>query len=209
MMKAELLSWANNSSIGNVELPSAIFDVEVKPHLVSEVIRWQRAKARSGTHMVKTKGLVSGGGKKPFKQKGTGNARQGSSRSPLMPGGGKVFGPVPRSYEYALPKKVRVLALKMALRSALDEGQLFIYDEISSDGKTRLFSKKLLEMGFKKALVLDGQKESLVSRSARNLKSFKHLHSLGLNVEDILRYKTVLLSKEALDALEARLGGGK
>jgi len=209
MVKADLLSWKDNERLGEVELPSNIFDVEVKPHVISEVVRWQQAKARSGTHMTKTKGLVSGGGKKPFKQKGTGNARQGSSRSPLMPGGGKVFGPVPRSYDYSLPKKVRTLALKMALRATLDEKKLFIYDQIESDGRTNALAKKLSGLGFKKALLLDGAKESLVGRSAKNLKNFKHLDGFGLNVEDILRYKAVILTKEALNALEARLGGGK
>jgi len=207
MIKADLLSWKDNKIIGEVELPAAVFDVEVKPHVISEVVRWQQAKARSGTHMTKTKGLVSGGGKKPFKQKGTGNARQGSSRSPLMPGGGKVFGPTPRSYDYSLPKKVRALALKMALRAALDERKLFIYDYIESDGKTNAFAKKLSSMGFQKALLLDGQKESLVSRSTRNLKNFKYLDESGLNVEDMLRYKTILLTKEALKSIEVRLGG--
>jgi len=207
MIKADLLSWKDNKIIGELELPAAVFDVEVKPHVISEVVRWQQAKARSGTHMTKTKGLVSGGGKKPFKQKGTGNARQGSSRSPLMPGGGKVFGPTPRSYDYSLPKKVRALALKMALRAALDERKLFIYDYIESDGKTNAFAKKLSSMGFQKALLLDGQKESLVSRSTRNLKNFKYLDESGLNVEDMLRYKTILLTKEALKSIEVRLGG--
>jgi large subunit ribosomal protein L4 len=209
MLKAELLSWKDNKSLGELELPSSVFDVEVKPHVISEVVRWQRAKARSGTHMTKTKGLVSGGGKKPFKQKGTGNARQGSSRSPLMPGGGKVFGPVPRSYEYSLPKKVRALALKMALRASLDDKKLFIYDQIDSDGKTNALAKKLSSLGFQKALLLDGQTGGLLSRSVRNLKNFKHLDGFGLNVEDILRYKTVVLTKEALKSLEVRLGGSK
>lgn len=209
MKKVSVLSWDSNKSVGEVDLPALVFDVEVKPHVVSEVVRWQQAKARSGTHMTKTKGLVSGGGKKPFKQKGTGNARQGSSRSPLMPGGGKVFGPVPRSYEYALPKKVRALALKMALRSALDENKLFVYDALASDGKTGAMVKKLSGLGFDKALLLDGTKQDLVQRATRNLKSIKYLDGAGVNVEDILRYKAVLISKDGLAALEQRLGGGK
>lgn len=209
MIKADVLSWDNNKSVEQLELPGSIFDVEVKLHVISEVVRWQQAKARSGTHMTKTKGLVRGGGKKPFKQKGTGNARQGSARSPLMPGGGKVFGPVPRSYDYSLPKKVRAQALKMALRAALDDNKLFVYDQIESDGKTNVLAKKLAGLGHQKALLLDGQKDGMVSRSARNLKNYKHLDGFGLNVEDILRYKTVLLSKEAIKTLELRLGGGK
>jgi large subunit ribosomal protein L4 len=124
-----------------------------------------------------------------------------------MPGGGKVFGPVPRSYDYSLPKKVRALALKMALRAALDERKLFIYDQIESDGKTNALAKKLSSLGFQKALLLDGQKESLLGRSARNLKNFKYTDGSGLNVEDMLRYKTVVLTQEALKSLEARLGG--
>ena len=113
-MAANVLNW-KKEKVGTVELPKEIFEVAVKKEVLHEVVQWQLAKRRQGTHMVKTRGLVSGGGKKPFKQKGTGNARQGSSRSPLMPGGAKLFGPVPRSYEYALPKKMRRLGLAMAL----------------------------------------------------------------------------------------------
>lgn len=209
MIKVELRDWQSNSPIGEVELPSSVFDVEVKNTVISDVIRWQQAKARSGTHMTKTKGLVSGGGKKPFKQKGTGNARQGSTRSPLMPGGGKVFGPVPRSYAYALPKKVRALGLKMALRSAFDNKQLYVYDKFESNGKTKAMSEKMNSLGLSKALLLDGAKNTSVSRSTQNLKKIKYLDVAGLNVEDLIRYPVLLLTKEALHQIEKRLGSEK
>lgn len=209
MIKAELLNWDSNKPVGDLELPSEVFDVEIKPHVISEVVRWQQAKARSGTHMTKTKGLVRGGGKKPFKQKGTGNARQGSTRSPLMPGGGKVFGPVPRSYDYALPKKVRSQAVRMVLKSALNDNKLFIYDEFKSDGKTNAMFKLLTSRGIAKALILDGDRQLLVERATKNLKTVKYLTSSAINVEDILRYKTVLISKQGLDVLQKRFGGPK
>ena len=209
MLKTEILSWENNQVSGQCDLPESVFGVEVKPHVVSEVVRWQQAKARSGTHMTKTKGLVSGGGKKPFKQKGTGNARQGSSRSPLMPGGGKVFGPVPRSYEYALPKKVRAMALKMVLKSAFLDKKLFVYDQFSSDGKTNGLFKRILSTGVQKAVLLDGEKQPLLVRASKNLKNFKYLDVTAVNVEDLMKYKTIFVSTQGLSALEKRFGGEK
>lgn len=209
MIKVDLLNWESNLSVGTLDLPLEVFEVEIKPHVISEVVRWQQARARSGTHMTKTKGLVSGGGKKPFKQKGTGNARQGSTRSPLMPGGGKVFGPVPRSYDYALPKKVRSQAVKMVLKSALEEKKLFVYDDFKTDGKTNLLSKILLSRGLNKALLLDGDKQVLVERATRNIKGVKYLTGSAINVEDVLRFKNVLISKQGLESLQKRFGGIK
>lgn len=208
-MKIDLLSWESNAAVGTLDLPLEVFEVEIKPHVISEVVRWQQAKARSGTHMTKTKGLVRGGGKKPFKQKGTGNARQGSTRSPLMPGGGKVFGPVPRSYDYALPKKVRSQAVRMVLKAAFDDKKLFVYDDFKTDGKTNAMSKILSSRGISKAIMLDGDRQVLVDRATRNMKSVKYLTSAAINVEDILRYKTVLISKQGLDLLQKRFGGVK
>ncbi len=205
MLKVELFNWENLKNIGELDLPATLFDVEVKPHVLSEVIRWQHAKARQGTHMVKTKGLVSGGGKKPFKQKGTGNARQGSNRSPLMPGGGKVFGPVPRSYDYALPKRFRRSALCMALTSLYKNNKIYVYEEFSSDGKTKTVAQKLKTIGLEKGLILDGKRHDLLARATRNLPKVKYIDSVGLNVEDLLRYNHLLISKQGLEALKTRL----
>ena len=204
-MKIAVLDWNTNQSIEEVELPKSIAETEVKPFIISEVIRWQQARARAGTHMTKTKGLVRGGGKKPFKQKGTGNARQGSIRSPLMPGGGKIFGPVPRSYDYTLPKKIRKAALRMALKVLANENKLFVYNQIQTEGKTNSLHKKFLKFGIEKAVVLNSQSNHLLHRAVRNLSNFKFLETNGLNVEDILRYKAVVLAKEDLVTLETRI----
>src|SRR3989344_1516205 len=120
MATVNITNW-NKEKVGQVELASNVFEVEVKKDVLHTVVRWQLASRRQGTHMTKTKGLVSGGGKKPFKQKGTGNARQGSTRSPLMPGGGTMFGPSPRNYAYVLPKKTRKVGLSMALSYLLKD----------------------------------------------------------------------------------------
>ena len=142
MATVDILNW-KKEKVGQLDLSSDIFEVEVKKDVLHTVVKWQLACRRQGTHMTKTKGLVSGGGKKPFKQKGTGNARQGSTRSPLMPGGGTMFGPVPRSYGYVLPKKVRKVALKMALSHLLKEGKLSVIVSMASEGKTNELNKKL------------------------------------------------------------------
>src|SRR6476646_3263500 len=136
MATINVVNW-KKEKVGSVELPADIFETEVKKEVLHTVVRWQLASRRQGTHMTKTKGLVSGGGKKPFKQKGTGNARQGSSRSPLMPGGGTMFGPEPRDYSYALPKKVRQAGLRAALSHLQKEGKLFIVEDMKSEGKTK------------------------------------------------------------------------
>src|ERR1700712_2167323 len=125
MAKVEVLNW-DKKKVGEIELVASVFEQPSLKDLLHTIVRWQLAGRRQGTHMTKTKGFVSGGGKKPFKQKGTGGARQGSSRSPLMPGGGTMFGPQPRSYAYVLPKKVRRLGLSMALSHLHKEGKLFV-----------------------------------------------------------------------------------
>ncbi|MCS6837321.1 MAG: 50S ribosomal protein L4 [Bdellovibrionaceae bacterium] len=204
----DVRSWDTDQVVGKIDLKGDWADVEFKPHVVSEVVRWQLACRRSGTHMTKTKGLVRGGGKKPFRQKGTGNARQGSIRSPLMPGGGKVFGPVPRTYSYELPKKIRRAALKMVFKSLVTDGKLLVYDRMASDGKTKTMAKKLQQLGLPKALVV-GSSESnpLLDRSVRNLANAKYLDLRGVNVFDILKFENVLISQNDLMALQGRLGG--
>ena len=135
MATVNVLNW-KKEKVGQVDLSPAVFEAEVKLDVLHSVVRWQLASRRQGTHMTKTKGLVSGGGKKPFKQKGTGNARQGSTRSPLMPGGGTMFGPVPRNYAYMLPKKMRKVGLTMALSHLFKEGKLVVVDSMTAAGKT-------------------------------------------------------------------------
>lgn len=196
-MAANVLNW-KKEKVGTVELPKDVFEVAVKKEVLHEVVQWQLAKRRQGTHMVKTRSLVSGGGKKPFKQKGTGNARQGSTRSPLMPGGAKLFGPVPRSYEYALPKKMRKLGLAMALSHLQAEGRLFVVDNMKSDGKTAELAKRLKAFGLAKAVLVDGKTDDKFKRASNNLPKFKYQAVEGINVFDLLKYDAAVITKESV-----------
>jgi large subunit ribosomal protein L4 len=197
MAKVEVLNWKKDK-VGTIELPANTFEVEVKPAVLHSVVKWQLDSRRQGTAATKTKGLVSGGGKKPFKQKGTGNARQGSTRSPLMPGGGTTFGPEPRSYDFAMPKKVRRLGLKMALSYLLKEGKLFVIDNMKADGKTKSLAKQLDGFGIKKAVLIDVKTEDTMKRASRNLQSFRYYGVEGLNVFDLLKYDSVVLTKDSV-----------
>lgn len=203
MLVQDVINW-KKEKVGKVELDPKVFGREVSVELLHEVVRWQLATRRQGTHMTKTKGLVSGGGKKPFKQKGTGGARQGSSRSILMPGGGTAFGPQPRSYTYALPKKVRKVALSTALSYLLKEGKLTIVNDIESTGKTKDFNSKVSGLGLAKAFIVDDVAKNLVSRASKNLPKYKYVGVAGLNVYDLLKYENVVVSKVAVEKIAAR-----
>ncbi len=205
MASVKVVNW-KNESVGSVDLDDSVFGVEVKSEVLHEVVQWQLAKRRAGTHMVKTRSLVSGGGKKPFKQKGTGNARQGSSRSPLMPGGAKLFGPVPRSYEYSLPKKVRKLALSMALSYLHKEGRLKIVDSMQSEGKTAEMAKRLNSIGLEKAVLISGAVDPKFKRATNNLKNIKYYSADGANVFDLLKYNNVVLTKDSIAGLVQKCG---
>ncbi|HRO66120.1 MAG TPA: 50S ribosomal protein L4 [Pseudobdellovibrionaceae bacterium] len=198
MATANVLNW-KKEKVGTVELSPEVFEREVKKEVLHEVVKWQLASRRQGTHMTKTKGLVSGGGKKPFKQKGTGNARQGSTRSPLMPGGGTTFGPLPRSYAYVLPKKVRRIGLSMALSHLVKEGRLFVIDAMESKaGKTGELNKALKGLGLKKAVLVDAQNNETFKRASRNLESYKYFPVEGLNVFDLLKYDAAVITKDSV-----------
>lgn len=197
MATINVLNW-KKEKVGTVELSPEVFEREVKTELLHEVVKWQLASRRQGTAMTKTKGLVSGGGKKPFKQKGTGNARQGSTRSPLMPGGGTTFGPQPRSYAYVLPKKVRRLGLSMALSHLVKEGRLFVVENMKSEGKTNEISKRLKGFGIGKAVLVDAQNDEIFKRATRNLHTFKYFPVEGLNVFDLLKYDAAVITKESV-----------
>ena len=156
--------------------------------------------------MTKTKGLVSGGGKKPFKQKGTGNARQGSSRSPLMPGGGTAFGPQPRDYSYTLPKKVRQLGLRSALSLLFKEGRLQVVDSVPEDGKTKTLASKIKGFGITKAVILTGDASGMMARASRNLPKVRYYGVEGLNVYDLLKYDYAFITPDSLKKIVARCG---
>jgi large subunit ribosomal protein L4 len=203
-MATQVLNW-KKEKVGTVELPAEIFATTVKKEVLHNVVKWQLATRRAGTAMTKTKGLVSGGGKKPFKQKGTGNARQGSTRSPLMPGGGTMFGPEPRSYTFALPKKVRRLALSMALSFLNKEGRLFVVDQMDSkEGKTNEVSKRLKAFGLKKAVLLDKEADQMFERATRNMRSFRYSGVEGMNVYDLLKYDAAVITKDSVAKIVER-----
>lgn len=192
--------------VGELTLAPEIFEVEVRPEILNLVVRAQRAKLRAGTHATKTKGLVSGGGAKPWRQKGTGRARAGSNRSPLWPGGGTIFGPQPRSYEFKVNKKVRKLALKMALSSRMLESSLTVVDRIKLEAvKTKDFALVAKTLGLTKALIVLPEDDSVLSLSARNIPGIKVLRQDMLNVYDVLRYPQLVLFQDAARAVEERL----
>lgn len=197
MATVNVLNW-KKEKVGSIDLAADVFEAPVKKEILHTVVQWQLASRRQGTHMTKTKGLVSGGGKKPFKQKGTGGARQGSSRSPLMPGGGTMFGPQPRSYAFVLPKKVRRLGLSMALSHLQKEGKLFVVDSMQSEGKTAELNKRLKAFGISKAVLVDSAVDDKFNQATKNLQSFKYFPVEGLNVFDLLKYDAAIITKESV-----------
>ncbi len=208
MVKAKLLNW-KKETVGELELPESIFMQEVSLHNIHEIIRWQRASRRQGTHKAKTRGEVRGGGKKPFRQKGTGNARQGSIRSPLNEAGGVTFGPRPRKYNYSLPKKVKASGLKQALSHLWKEKRIFVVEDMKSEeGKTKELSERLKLFGLGKALLVDQEAEFLFQRACKNLRSFQFLPVKALNAFDLLRYGHLVMSQRGVLALTKRFAEG-
>ena len=192
--------------VGEIDLNDALFSVEVNTGILHEVVCMQRANQRSGNACTKTRGEVSGGGAKPWRQKGTGRARAGSRTSPVWRGGGTVFGPKPRDYSYSLPKKVRRLALKMALSARNQEGNLVVVDQFSLDqAKTREFVKVMDNFKFDNCLVVTGEMDEKLGLSARNAVGNKVLPVAGLNVMDILKHSKLMLVQTSLAKLEERL----
>lgn len=192
--------------VGEIDLNDALFSVEVNTGILHEVVCMQRANQRSGNACTKTRGEVSGGGAKPWRQKGTGRARAGSRTSPVWRGGGTVFGPKPRDYSYSLPKKVRRLALKMALSARNQEGNLVVVDQFNLDqAKTREFVKVMDNFKFDNCLVVTGEMDEKLGLSARNAVGYKVLPVAGLNVMDILKHSKLMLVQTSLAKLEERL----
>lgn len=196
----------NRDKVGEVSLDDAIFGVEVKGHILHEVVTMQLASRRGGTACTKGRSEVHGGGRKPWRQKGTGRARAGTIRSPLWRGGGTVFGPKPRSYAFKVPKKVRRLALKMALSSKLASGQLLVLDEYPFETpKTREFVKVLNRFEINKALFVIPEEQDALTLSARNVPYVQVMRTEGLNVYDILRFDHLVLLKPAINKITERL----
>lgn len=205
MATIDVLNW-KNAKVGQIDLSADIFERPVRKDLLQTVVKWQLAKRRQGTHMTKTKGLVSGGGAKPYKQKGTGNARRGSTRSPLIRGGGTIFGPQPRDYSYTLPKKQRVAALKTALSYLYAEGKLKVVDKFESSGKTKEAAQNLQAIGVNKAVCVGSEREAVFARATRNIPAYLYLTADSVNVYDLLKYDHVVLEKESVEQIQAKLG---
>lgn len=194
----------SGSQIGELELSDAVFGIEPHKHVLHEAVVMQRASERLGTHKVKGRSEVRGGGRKPWKQKGTGRARQGSIRAPQWKGGGVVFGPTPRSYAYKLPKKVRRLAIKSALSSKVIAGEIIVLDQLTmNQPKTKEFVSilKNLNVG-RKALVVSDQLDDNVALSARNIPGIKFLEAGGINVLDVMVHDKLILTKGAVQKIE-------
>ena len=188
------------------KLNDAIFGAKTRAHLLHQAVVMQLANRRAGTAATKTKGFVRGGGKKPFKQKGTGRARAGSIRSPIWVGGGTVFGPTPRDYSYRMPRTARREALLSALSVKNRDGKLIVVDKFSLEAaKTKIMAQALAELKVTSALIVIAGADATIERSARNLPKVKVLRVEGLNVYDLLRYDHLVLTEGALKLLEERL----
>jgi large subunit ribosomal protein L4 len=196
-----------NKKAGSIDLDDAVFGLPERADLLARMVNWQLARRRAGTHKTKGRSEITGSKSKPFRQKGTGRARQGTYHAPQMRGGGVVFGPVPRSHAHDLPKKVRRLALKTALSSKRAEGQLVVLESTKlEEAKTKELAKALEALGLRSVLVIDGAApDANFVRAAANLPGIDVLPECGANVYDILRCETLVLTQDAVKLLEARL----
>ena len=200
---------AENKKAGKLEVSPVVFEAVVKPHLLHAEVRRQLAARRRGTHSSKNRTAVSGGGAKPWRQKGTGRARQGTTRAPQWAGGGATFGPVPRSHDIALPKKMRRAALRAAVSLRVAEGAVTVVEALPLDAfKTRRVVEILeaLGVGGPGVLIVIHEEDAFVERSARNLHGVSVVRVAGLNVYDVLRHPRLVATKAAVAAIEQRLG---
>ena len=200
------ISSLDGAASGSVDLPDAIFGLEPRADILQRCVRWQLAKRQSGTHDVKNRAEINRTGKKMYRQKGTGSARHGSARVNLFRGGGRSFGPTPRSHAIDLPKRVRVLALRHALSAKAKDGGIIVLDKASlAEGKTGALQQSFAKLGLTNALIIDGAEvEANFRLAARNIPNIDVLPVKGINVYDILRRHTLVLTKAAVEALEAR-----
>jgi large subunit ribosomal protein L4 len=195
-----------NESVGEVELNDDVFNREVKEYILHEVVRMQRAGKRAGTACTKTRVDVRGGGRKPWRQKGTGRARAGTRSSPLWRGGGVAFGPKPRDYSFKVNRKVRQQAVAMALSARFQEGNLVVLDDFSMEQiKTKEFVKIMNVLDVDNGIIVTDNAAETLSKSSRNVNGFKVITSEGLNVYDLLLHKKVILMQPVIESLEKRL----
>jgi large subunit ribosomal protein L4 len=197
-MKIEVKNLTGKS-VGSIDLDDSVFGAEVHEHLLWEAVKWQLARRRAGTASTKRLGEVRGSAKKVWKQKGTGQARQGSRQAPHWVGGGSVKGPKPRSYDYKLPRQVKKAALRAALSLRASEQKIIVLDNFTTDGKTKTVAAALATLGTgNKALIVDGKTNTNLVRGARNLSASQWIAPEGVNVYDILRHGTLVLTQEAV-----------
>ncbi len=197
---------AQKEKVGEIAVKDEVFGVEPKVGVLHEVVQWQMAKRRAGTASTKRRSEVSGGGRKPWRQKGTGHARAGSNTSPLWKRGGSVFGPKPRSYFYPLPKKVRKLGVRMALSDRVKSDKVYILRDFGLDGiKTKKVAELMGRFEVSKVLFVTKERNEVLELSARNIPYVTVLPQAGLNVYDILRHDYLILEEEAVSQLEERL----
>ncbi len=202
MAKVSVLNM-EGSEVGTIELSDAVFGVEVNEHLVHQAVLSQLANNRQGTQKAKTRSEVSGGGRKPWRQKGTGHARQGSTRSPQWTGGGVVFAPTPRDYSVKMNKKEKQLAMKSVLTSKVNESKFIVLDELKlAEIKTKQIKAVLDNLKVEKALIVTKEKDDVVVKSANNLPKVATTALNNINVYDILKYDTVVVTSEAVAAIE-------
>ncbi len=205
MATMEVIDQAGQK-VSEVTLKEEIFSAEIKPHLIHEVVKMQLANRRAGTASTKNRSAVRGGGKKPWRQKGTGRARAGTIRSPLWRGGGVVFGPMPRDYSYKVPKKVRRGALRSAVALKAQEGKFVVVEKFElEEAKTKVFARILEGLSVKDGLIVIEEKDEILERVARNIPSIKVLRFEGINVYDIMRYDKLVMTQKAFEKLEGVL----
>jgi len=202
-MVALVVYTKSKKKISEIDLDARVFDSDVKDHLIHDVVRMQMARKRSGSASTKTRSMVRGGGAKPWRQKGTGRARVGTIRSPLWQGGGVVFGPSPRKYDLAVPKKARKGALRSALSLRNKEGKVWVLKDLEfKEIKTKKFIQFMESFGFNNALIILDKENTNVERSARNVPGVKVLRVEGLNVYDILAFENLVLVEEAVRRIQ-------
>jgi large subunit ribosomal protein L4 len=198
----------DKGAAGTAELPDEYFAAKPRPDIMARVVHWQLARRRAGTHKVKGMSEVSGTTRKPYRQKGTGNARQGSLRAPQFRTGGVVHGPVVRSHEYSLNKKVRRLGLISALSQKQAEGKLVVLDAAAGNGKTGALAKQIQALGWASALIIDHTVDENFLRATRNIHTLHVLPTIGANVYDILKHDVLAITAAGIEGLKTRLSGG-
>ena len=203
-MQAKVITL-DNAEVGEIELPEALFGAAPRADLIARVVHWQLAKRRAGTHKVKGMGEVQGTTKKPYRQKGTGNARQGSLRAPQFRKGGIVHGPVVRDHGYSLPKKVRRAGLISALSAKAAEGKLVVLDAAAGATRTADLARKVKALGWSSALIVDAAVDEGFGRAVRNLPKVQVLPTVGANVYDIVKHDVLAVTRAGVEALKERL----